>query len=359
MSKALRVRVRGWLRGGSRSPLWPTAVVLVTAVAVCAAAPLLAPHDPNAQPDPFGGRLQPPGTELQAIALERGGWMLADRVERTGDGLRIWRGDRIETLDADDVANLTPDGVADRWYFPLGSDAFSRDVLSRWLYGGRLSILIGVCSVALSLILGLGVGATAALGGRAADAILMRIVDGILSVPWFFLLIALRAVLPPSTLILIIVLGATSWMGIARLARSEIMSLRQRDFVHAARGLGLRETTVFLRHILPNAATPLAVSAVLTVGYVIVAEAALSFLGLGVPTPHASWGTMIEDGRHHMARAWWLLSLPAGGLVALVLTLHLFADRLRDAMDPRRRTPASPSPFARPSAGPSSVHADQ
>ncbi|MEM8998208.1 MAG: ABC transporter permease, partial [Acidobacteriota bacterium] len=155
--------------------------------------------------------------------------------------------------------------------------------------------------------------------------------------------------------VLVLVLGVTSWMGIARLARSEILVLRRRDFVHAARGLGLRETTVFFRHILPNAATPLAVTAVLTVGYLIIAEAALSFLGLGVPTPHASWGTMIEDGRHHMARAWWLLSLPAGGLIALVLTLNLFADRLRDALDPRRRAPAPVSP-AGPVDGPEPPH---
>ncbi|MEO1368057.1 MAG: ABC transporter permease [Acidobacteriota bacterium] len=341
--------------GSSAPALAPTAAALLAMLVLCTAAPILAPHDPNAQPDPFGGRLKAPGTVLHAVALERGGYLLADRVERTEAGLRLWRGDRVEEVEAAAISNLTEDGVADRWRYPLGSDAFSRDVLSRWLYGGRLSILIGLSSVVLSMLLGLGVGAAAALGGRLLDGVLMRSVDGLLSIPWFFLLIALRAVLPPSAVVLVLVLGATSWMGIARLARSEILGLRGRDFVHAARGLGLRETTVFFRHILPNAATPLAVSAVLTVGYLIIAEAALSFLGLGVPTPHASWGTMIEDGRHHMARAWWLLSLPACGLIALVLILNLFADRLRDALDPRRSAPA-----AGPVHGPRSPrHADE
>ena len=304
---------------------------------VCVAAPWLAPHDPNAQPDPLGGRLRPPGTTLHAVELTRGGWLLAESVERLPDGLQVHRGGRVEQLSLDEVANLTDDGVADRWRYLLGSDAFSRDVLSRWLYGGRLSLSIGVAAVLLSVVLGLGVGALSALGGRLLDAILMRGVDGLLTVPWFFVLIAARAVLPAETGSLVLVLGATSWMGLARLARSEILGLRSRDFVYAARGLGLRESTVFFRHILPNAAPPLVVSAVLTVGYLIIAEAALSFLGLGVPTPEASWGTMIEEGRQHMARAWWLLLLPSVGLISLVVTLNIFADRLQRALDPRQR----------------------
>lgn len=318
-------------------PLLPSAITLALLMAVCAAAPWLAPHDPNIQPDPLGGRLRPPGTTLYAVELERGGWLLAERVERLPGGLRVFRAGRVQVLGAGEVANLTDDGVSGRWRYLLGSDAFSRDVLSRWLHGGRLSMWIGLASVLLSVALGLGVGSLAALGGRALDAVLMRGVDGLLTVPWFFVLIAARAVLPAGTGSLVLVLGATSWMSLSRLARSEILSLRGRDFVHAARGLGLRESTVFFRHVLPNAAAPLVVSAVLTVGYLIIAEAALSFLGLGVPTPQASWGTMIDEGRHHMARAWWLLFFPSTGLIALVVTLNVFADRLQIFFDPRRR----------------------
>ncbi|MEM6792976.1 MAG: ABC transporter permease [Acidobacteriota bacterium] len=315
-------------------PPW-SAAVLVLLVGACLAAPLLAPHDPSAQPDSVSGRLRPPGTELHVIELARGDRLLADRVERTADGLRFERAGRWQELAADQVLNLTEGGVADRHVYWLGSDGFSRDVLSRWLYGGRLSMAIGLLAMLISAFLGVSLGALAALGGRWVDAALMRGVEALQTMPFFMLLIALRALLPTGAGTLILILGLSGWPTLARITRSEVLAMRDRDFVNAARGLGYSETRVFLRHVLPNVLTPLLVYATLIVGYLISVEAALSFLGLGVPVPQASWGTMIEEGRQHLSRAWWLFALPASGLVLSLVSLHHLADRLRDRLDPR------------------------
>ncbi len=309
--------------------------VLALFLVVGLAAPWLAPYDPTEQIDAVAGRHLAPMTVMAAVELEHGVWKLADRVERTPEGLRVERLGKVQHFAADEVENLTATGVADRRVFVLGSDKFSRDVLSRLIHGARVSLMIGLLSVALATLIGVTVGALAALGGRLLDAILMRMVDGILTIPWSFLIITLTALFPPDTRILILLLGMTAWPNISRLTRAELLGLKQRDFVHAARGQGLTETRILFRHMLPNAMTPLLVAATLRIGTVILFEASLSFLGFGVQPPQASWGNIIADGQGFLLSAWWVSTFPAVALIVAVVSIHLVGDGLRDLLDPR------------------------
>ncbi len=315
-------------------------VVLSLFFLIGLAAPWLSPYDPTEQLDAVAGRPRTPLTVMAAVELEHGVFKLADRVARTPAGLRVERLGRTHHYREGEVENLTADGVADRRIFLLGSDKFGRDVLSRLIHGARVSLMIGVLSVALAMVIGVVVGALAALGGAVLDSLLMRLVDGLLTIPWIFLLITLTALFPPNTGMLILLLGMTSWPSVSRLTRAELLSLKQRDFVHAARGLGIGEVRVFLRHMLPNALTPLLVAATLRVGTLILVEASLSFLGFGVQAPEASWGNMIADGQGYLLTAWWVSTFPAGALIGAVVSIHLVGDGLRDLLDPRRAAEA-------------------
>ncbi len=311
------------------------AAVLSLFLVVGLAAPWLAPYDPTEQIDAVAGRHLAPLTAMPAVALGHGVWKLADRVERTSEGLLVERLGRVRHYHEHEVENLTADGVADRRVFLLGSDKFGRDVLSRLIHGARVSLMIGILSVTLTMVIGISVGALAALGGPLLDTLLMRLVDGVMTIPWIFLLITLTALFPPDTGNLILLLGMTAWPPVSRLTRAELLSIKQRDFVIAARGLGLRETRIFFRHMLPNVLTPLLVSATLRIGSLILFEASLSFLGFGVQAPQASWGNMIADGQGFLLTAWWVSTFPAVTLIVAVVSIHQVGDGLRDLLDPR------------------------
>jgi len=324
------------LRGGG--PLFHWGLVLVAALLLVAVlAPLLSPYEPTEQTDPAVSQYRPPGTVLAAVHLAHGDWRLADRVERTPEGLRLHRLGRVEELAAAEVRNLTPDGVADSRRFLLGSDKFGRDLLSRMIHGTRVSLGVALGSVLLALTLGVAVGSAAALGGPVIDGLLMRMVDALLAFPSLFLLIVLAAFFRPSTLVIVIVLATGSWMGISRMIRAEILSLRSREFVLAARAMGQHPFAILVRHLLPNAFTPALIQATLLVGQLILVESTLSFLGLGIQPPTPSWGNMIAEGREALARAWWIATFPGVAIAVTVIAFNFLGDGLRDALDPRQR----------------------
>lgn len=220
---------------------------------------------------------------------------------------------------------------------PLGTDALGRDVLSRILYGGRVSLWVGFVAVGISSAIGLALGLAAGYFGRLADEIIMRGVDVMLCFPSFFLILAVIAFLEPSLTNIMAVIGLTSWMGVARLVRAEAMSLRGRDYVLAARVAGAGPVRIILRHILPNALAPVLVSATLGVAGAILVESSLSFLGLGVQPPDASWGNMLLDGKEVLEVAPWLSVFPGLAILFTVLGYNLLGESLRDLLDPRLR----------------------
>jgi peptide/nickel transport system permease protein len=322
-----------------RSGLLAAGIVLAgILVLAAAAAPLLAPYDPDAQVDPPASHDRPPGTVLAAVHLADGSWRLAERAVRTPAGLEVLRLGSRERLAAREVLNLTADGVADRRRFLLGSDRFGRDILSRMLYGARVSLAVGAVAVALAATLGVAVGSAAALGGRWIDSLLMRTVDALLAFPWLFLMIFLAALFRPTGLLVVLFLGGTSWMGVSRLARAEILSLKERDFVLAARAIGVPPLAILWRHLLPNALTPILVQATLLLGNLILVESSLSFLGFGIGPPTPSWGNMIAEGADVLATSWWVAAFPGMALALTVIAVNLLGEGLRDALDPRGRS---------------------
>jgi ABC-type dipeptide/oligopeptide/nickel transport system permease subunit len=282
--RALRRSTGGsWLVGGAIT-------VLIAFVVAGVFAPWIVPHDPNAQD--LTARLLPP---------------------------------------------LSPDHL-------LGTDLLGRDVLSRLIHGARISLLIGFAAVVLSGTIGVLVGIISGYVGGVVDTITMRVVDAWLAFPFLLLAIALVAVLGQGLRNLVLALVITGWVVYARLVRGETLSLREREYVLAARGLGDSHVSIMLRHVLPNVLAPVLVVATLELGVVIVTEASLSFLGLGVQASLPTWGAMLADGRAYLERAWWLATLPGLAIFAVVLAVNIVGDALRDAFDPRTGSSERPAP---------------
>jgi peptide/nickel transport system permease protein len=217
----------------------------------------------------------------------------------------------------------------------MGTDGLGRDVLSRMLHGGRISLLVGLVAVGISTAIGIVLGAIAGFYRGWIDTFIMRLVDVMLSIPSFFLILAVIAFLTPSIINIMIVIGLTSWMGVTRLVRAEFLSLNEREFVTASRTLGARDARLIFTHLLPNSLTPIIVSAVLGVAGAVLMESGLSFLGLGVQAPQASWGNILTDGKEYIQFAWWLSLFPGLAILITVLGYNLLGEGLRDALDPR------------------------
>ena len=219
----------------------------------------------------------------------------------------------------------------------LGTDQLGRDVFSRMLHGAKVSLSVGFVAVAISILIGILVGAVAGYYGGWVDSLLMRFVDIMLCFPSFFLILTVVALLGPSLFKVMVVIGITSWMGTSRFVRAEFLSLRERDFVQAAKALGVRDPRIIFRHILPNALAPVFVTATLDVASAILVEAGLSFLGFGVQPPAPSWGNILTEGRTYIFDAWWLTVFPGLAILITVLSFNLAGEGLRDALDPRLR----------------------
>ena len=218
---------------------------------------------------------------------------------------------------------------------PLGTDHLGRDILSRILHGGRISLGVGLTAVTLSALFGVTLGLLAGFFGGRADALIMRVVDVFLAIPYILLAMGVVFALGPSLLNVILVMAVTRWVQFTRIVRADVLSIREREFVAGARARGNRALRLLLRHVLPNALTPIIVVATLELAFMIIYESALSFLGLGVQPPTPTWGWMLSDGRNYVATAWWLATFPGLAIMLTVLAVNLLGDWLRDTLDPR------------------------
>lgn len=280
---------RGPWRRLLRSPVGLTGAILVSLVLLVALlAPVLAPQDPAAQNPKL--RLKPPA------------W-----VEGSALG------------------------------YPLGTDVLGRDVLSRIIYGTRVSVAVGLAAVVVAGAIGTAMGLTTGYFGGWVDTVLMRFTDGFIAIPSLLLTMLVVGVVGPGLVPLIVVLGVTRWVDYCRVVRGETLSIREREYVQAARALGQRPAKILVKHILPNVSASIIVLATLNVANVILAESGLSFLGLGVPPTVPTWGRMLAEGRQYLASAWWLATFPGICISLTVLGIIFLGDWLRDVLDPRLR----------------------
>ncbi|GGI98285.1 ABC transporter permease [Neoroseomonas lacus] len=270
---------------GNRTALVAAALIMLFILAALAA-PLIAPHDP-ADADLFR-RLQPP-------AWQEGG----------------------------------------DWAFPLGCDSLGRDMLSRLLYGARVSLMVAALVIGIAAVIGTLAGLAAGYLRGWTDTLISRLVDTLLGFPYLVFAIGLMAMMGPGLHNIVLVLIYKEWVFSCRVVRGETLAAREQDYVEAARALGCGTRHIMLREILPNVLSPVLVVATFRMAYVIIMEASLSFLGLGVQPPTPSWGSMVSDGREHLVDAWWVSTLPGLAILALVLSINLASQGLRDAFDPR------------------------
>ncbi|MGE5800253.1 MAG: ABC transporter permease, partial [Syntrophaceae bacterium] len=221
---------------------------------------------------------------------------------------------------------------------PLGTDELGRDVLARMVYGAKISLKVGFVAVGIATAIGLLIGLTAGFYGGWIDAILMRFVDIMLCFPTFFLILAVIAFLEPSIWNIMIIIGVTGWMGITRLVRADFISLKERDFVQAARVIGASDARIIFIHVLPNCMASVLVAATLGVAGAILTESALSFLGIGVQPPTPSWGNILTAGKDNIDIAWWLSLYPGLAILVTVLGYNMLGEGIRDSLDPRLRS---------------------
>ncbi|MDA1129474.1 MAG: ABC transporter permease [Chloroflexi bacterium] len=292
-------RGRDSLKWARRYPLVPLAILVLILLAPAIFAPLIAPHNPNEVVLP--NRLLPPA------------WV----GETVVDGVVVKKGGS--------------------WEYFLGTDKLGRDVLSRIIYGARISVAVSLVSIIFGGLIGTVLGLAAGYFGGPTDAVIMRVVDMSLGLPTILLALVLAAAVGPSLTTVIAVIAVLLWARYARQVRGEALAIRERDFISRARVAGASPLRIIIRHVFPNLVNTLIVLATLQIGYVIVLEASLSFLGAGIPRPTPAWGLMVADGRELIFVAWWVALFPGLAILLTVLSLNLLGDWLRDRLDPKQR----------------------
>ena len=223
------------------------------------------------------------------------------------------------------------------WDHLLGTDDLGRDILLRCIYGGRISLLVGFVAVTISIIMGVFVGVISGYIGGVFDEIIMRFIDMLMALPTLFLILIIQVILEPDIINVMVVIGVTSWMGVARIVRAEVLSLKQREFILAARARGIKEFKILFKHLLPHSLNPVIVAAMLGMGGAILTESVLSFLGLGVQPPHASWGNMLENSLGYLRDAPWMALIPGILITLTVLSLNFLGDGLWLLLDPKAK----------------------
>ena len=286
--------------------------------------PLVLPTPPGV--DPAHASLLPPGTAVTEVVVDDGRTLVSPRVRIEPDTVIVEGPRRNAEIPRNRVTTIRDTR------FWLGSDRFGRDVLAQLLAGGRISISIAALAVLIALLVGTTVGLMAATGGRLMDAALMRLVDALMAFPVLFLLILLATLFRPGPLVLVTVLGMTSWMGLARLVRGQVLTLRGRTFVLAARAAGSSPRRIWRTHYLPNLSGPLSQDTALRLGDLVLAEATLSYLGLGIPPDIPTWGAMVAQGHRVMVDGWWLATLPGIAIASLVISLALVGDGIQERL---------------------------
>lgn len=362
-----RISFRSFMRHSTA--LVASGVVLVL-YSVAFTAPFIAPFSPYDQQDFLVTAYKPPFSTVEALSLaqqrglsipkregkglavELANSLIADQqalrnrnvtnevryVEsyRLEGGEVLYRqGMRQKSIPLDALA--TREGFATKRLFLLGTDQYGRDILSRILYGSRISLSIGFLVVLISVTLGTLIGVSSGYFGGWYDALMMRLVDVLIAFPALFLILIIIATFGNSIYLIVVTLSFTGWMGVARLVRSQVLSLKEQEFILAARSLGYSNLRILFRHLAPNTLTPVIIAATLRIGSIILTEAGLSFLGLGVQPPVPSWGNIINEGRDSLLNHWWISTFPGIAILTTVVCFNLIGDGVRDALDPRMR----------------------